>query len=742
MKKKILLLCIALIIFLPFVYMADDGKDDVVFYEDDLQTMTNESDAAEYVTGVFVNPGEIVSHIPPLLLEKGSYDVTIDFLSASDNNYVDLNNNGVIIDTKKLLTAEQTAEFSFSLLEDSQELWLLFHHDASQALQIKSVTISAKTSFYLDIYLVLFLIVLGAAILFYVANRTWEGEKKTKLIVAFIILCTGIYATYPLFTNIVLHADDLSYHLLRIEGIKDGLLDGQFPVMIFPQALEGNGYLNAMYPSLFLYIPALLRICRMSLFTSYKIYILLFNILTAYLMYLSVKSVSNSKKAAVLAAVLYTLFPYRFTNLYARGAVGELSAMAFFPLFFAGLYHVMAGKKEKWYYLVIAMTGLLQTHILSVLLASMISVIFGIGYIKRIIIEKRYIAILRAVFWFGILNLWYLIPFLMYFLRGSLWSNSLDWSTFEEYAQNVFALFTTINPESFRSYSLGLAMILCVGISVYYLIFEKRKNREDAFLFQLLIVGLICAYVGTNFFSGWAVMKNPLISKLLTSIQFPWRLLTISGAVFAMAGCIWLSRLQLGKEYKMLIAFFLLGLTIVSTLKAIDIPVYESLDATVSVGHVDKVVGVPYSKGRNLCYPYDWRLGGSNNESLVSTYVLSDKENITVSDYQKKGTHALVSYRTTSTDTYIELPLLAYKGYAAYDENHNKLQIHKEADSCNRIRIYLNADGKEHKIIVSFKGYWFMHVANLLSLTAAAAIVLLYFKNRTKTEIRDGIVEE
>ena len=43
-----------------------------------------------------------------------------------------------------------------------------------------------------------------------------------------------------------------------MEGLKDGILDGQIPVIIMPDGLKGNGYLNAMYPYLFLYIGAFL----------------------------------------------------------------------------------------------------------------------------------------------------------------------------------------------------------------------------------------------------------------------------------------------------------------------------------------------------------------------------------------------------------------------------------------------------------------------------------------------------
>lgn len=556
-------------------------------------------------------------------------------------------------------------------------------------------------------------------ILFMLSRVDWNSkERRKKLVLGFILSGIAIYATYPMFTNTLQHADDLFYHLLRIEGIKDGLLDGQFPVIIFPEALEGNGLLNSMYPSIFLYIPTLLRIARVSLVTSYKFYIFLVNIATVGVSFFSVKSIYKSDKAVVMFAFLYTLCPYRFTNIYARGAMGEVTAMIFFPLLFVGLYHLLVGKKEKWYYTVIAMTGLLQTHILSILLAGIIAVIFGLIYIVKIIKEKRYIEVIKAILGFGILNLRYLIPFTMFYLWGSLWMSSLDWSTFEEYAVTIFSLMQTINLRDFRNYTLGIALFVCIAIAVFYVIVNKIKSEKDKFLFKVLILGGICTYMTTNFFSGWALIGNPLVEALLLKIQFPWRLLALSSCIFAMIGMIWFFEADIYKEYRQLMLYILIVLALLPILKTIDAPVYATRNSTVSEGHIRKVIGLPYNKARNNCYPYDWRLGGSNNDSIVSQPVLSDEEKVEIFHYQKDGTHASYSYITQDEGEFIEVPLLAYKGYVARDENGNKVKIYKESDWCNRIRICLSGDGQKHSINIKYRGYWFMDIANAITLIA------------------------
>ena len=94
--------------------------------------------------------------------------------------------------------------------------------------------------------------------------------EKEKLVDACVMILLAIFVTAPFYASSMAGADDQCYHLLRIEGLKDAILDGQMPAIILPNAMSGNGYLNSMYPYLFLYLPALLRICGVSLILSYK----------------------------------------------------------------------------------------------------------------------------------------------------------------------------------------------------------------------------------------------------------------------------------------------------------------------------------------------------------------------------------------------------------------------------------------------------------------------------------------
>lgn len=485
MKKKIsrgtVIYIIFSIILLFSIWKANNGGDDVILKGSSFRGSGGQitEDEAVYMDEQ-VDLQRQDRKTASLILNKGTYFVTVHYKSESDENTMVIENQGIPLETVVLSKDAESIITEVTLDSASQQFWCLFQYSGKGTLTLYDVTVSCTGLFYTDIYfemvVVAFLLLLG----YILYQREWtKEEQKKKLIIGMSLVAIAIYATYPYFNDTLWSADDLYYHLLRIEGIKDGLLDGQFPVIIFPNALEGNGYLNCMYPSLFLYIPAMLRLLNVSLMTSYKFLVVMMNMATVGIMYYSVKEFGGSRKAAVLAAFLYTLFPYRFTNIYGRGAIGEAIAMTFFPLLFVGLYHVLCGNRKKWHLLVIAMVALLQSHVLSVLLAAGICIVFGIIYIGKVWREKRYIEIFYSVFWFGILNVWYLIPFLMFYLRGSLWMSSLDWSTFEEYAVNIYTLMKTASFDTYRCYSLGLALLCCAGIGLLYFFLNKISSEKD-----------------------------------------------------------------------------------------------------------------------------------------------------------------------------------------------------------------------------------------------------------------------
>ena len=81
------------------------------------------------------------------------------------------------------------------------------------------------------------------------------------------VLCAAAVLTCaPALTNGgAANGADWSFHLSRIEGIANGLREGQFPVRVYSMAKDGYGYAPSLfYGELLLYFPAVLRLLGMS----------------------------------------------------------------------------------------------------------------------------------------------------------------------------------------------------------------------------------------------------------------------------------------------------------------------------------------------------------------------------------------------------------------------------------------------------------------------------------------------
>lgn len=682
-----------------------------------------------------------IANTPQYVMNKGTYTVSMDYKVDYDGSVLELWEQGSKMAAWPVPTGQQKMSVDFTLSKDVKQLQFKINYSGQGELTIKKFTLAPKGMFYSDTYffVVLFAVINVVGCLYVRNGRKWLTQEQ--LVDYSIILGVALLATSPMMQTYLYNGDDLCYHLARLEGLKDGILDGQIPVNILPDGLKNHGYLNAMYPYLFLYIGAFLRICRVSLALSYKVLIFLANLGAAVSAYVAVKSIVQSRRSVILAVVLYTLMPYRFTNIFSRGDLGEILALVFWPFVIAGLYHVILGDRRKWYFLVIGFSGALQSHILSAAFVAVICVITALVYVGRIIRDKRYLEIGKAAGLSMLLNMWYLVPFMTYYYMEDICKDSLRWSSYFEQSINLSNLIQSLSLYNKQYFSLGLALLGCLGIGVIYLLCEHRSQKEDldGYLLYLLVMGCILAFMTTGYFPNRTLLANSLFENIATMIQFPWRFLGPACACMMFVGVIGLSRSDILKPFRNIIFALLIGLNL---LVIVSVPTdnnhmpYDNPEAVASKGHESKLAA-----NIGLFYPHEWRLDGASDERLTSSVISSDMNNITVYDYQKKGTKAVISYSATSDRGYIELPMLSYLGYRAYDENGQKVEI-RRGDAA-RIRLAVTGDGIEHHIYVRYGPVPAFVIANVISaLTIAGCIWYRYRYRRKKNASSDSMREE
>lgn len=718
MKGKIIYIVVVCLITL-LIWLGNEGGSPLVYTGAELQHSVGliDSEYALVIQKAVARNG-VVANTPQYVMNKGSYTATLRYRATEEDSVLELWEQGrkmagwPIDPAKTFLTAD------FTLSKDAKQLQLKINYSGNGELAIQELQIAPYTLFYTDSYLFMLLFLACSLILWWYLEKGAARFSKQQIVDYSIILGVALLATTPMMQTYLYDADDLCYHLARLEGLKDGILDGQIPVNILPDGLKGNGYLNAMYPYLFLYIGAFLRIFRVSLGLSYKVLIFLANLASAVCAYTAVKSMCKSRRSVILAVVLYTLMPYRFTNIFSRGDLGETLALIFWPLVIAGLYHVILGERKRWYYLVIGFGGVMQSHILSAAFVAAISVITALFWCTRIVREKRYIEIGKAVGMTLLLNMWYLVPFLYYYFREELSTEVLRWSGYFEQSINPSNFTQSISLYNKQYFSLGLALLGCVGIGVVRILCEGKEKRTDldSYLLYLFVTGCILTYMTTGYFPSRAMLANDLFENIVTMIQFPWRFLGPASACFMFVGVIGLAESELLGPYRNHIFTLLVGLNL---LVIVSVPTdnnhmpYDNMEAVASKGHESKLAA-----NIGLFYPHEWRIEGVSDERLVSNVIASDLQSMTVRNFEKKGTRAVVTYTAKEEGCFLELPIQGYLGYYAYDENGKRVETGRGGGA--RIRIEAIGDGAEHTVYVRYGRAPVFIVANLVS---AATIV-------------------
>lgn len=688
-------------LFIICLWLGDEGKQPMVYHGTELQHSVGLIDSEDaLVLQESVARNGVVAYTPSYVMNKGSYTVDLNYISEQQGNVLELWEQGDKIAAWPIDPFENEMSVDFTLSKDTKQLQVCVNYGGKGALTVQKLSVKPWGLFYTDTYLMIAVVLLLHLAGWWYIKGGKDRVSKGRLLDGCVILAVTLLATTPMMQTYLYNADDLCYHLARLEGLKDGILDGQIPVNILPEGLEGNGYMNAMYPYLFLYIGAFLRICRVSLAFSYKVLIFLSNLASACCSYVAVKSMVKSRRSVLLAVVLYTLMPYRFTNILSRGDLGETLALIFWPIVIAGLYHLIMGDKNKWYYLVIGFSGILQSHILSAAYAAVICALTALLYCVRIAGDKRYIALLKAVGLTVLLNIWYVVPFLYYYFMENLDKEVLRWSGYFEQSINLSNMTQSISLYNKQYFSLGLALLGGVGIAVIYFVCERRKRLgdTDGFLLYLLVLGAALVFMSTGYFPSRALMASSFFSNIATMLQFPWRFLGPASACFTFVGAAVLERSRLVKPYRNALFAMLVGLNllVIVTVPADNNHVpYKNAEAVASKGHETKL-----ATSVGLFYPHEWRLVGAADAKLTRSVMISDIGSVSVHDYKKDGTKAAVSYTAISDQAYIELPLQNYLGYRASDELGNPLTI-TQGDG-GRMRFLTKGDGEEHRIYVRY----------------------------------------
>ena len=543
-------------------------------------------------------------------------------------------------------------------------------------------------------------------------------KKENQLYIYVILLIVTGITLIPMLSSKVIRGDDYFFHLLRIEDIKNGLNYGHFPVNIMPETLFGYGYGNGLfYPDLLLYFPALIRKLGVSLVDSYKIFMSCCTIFATFTMYFSTKRILKSSNKALYIAIFYVFAQYKITDLYTRAAVGEYMAFIFIPIIILGTYELLYKDYKKWYILTIGMSGIVLSHLLSVFIVSIMCGLIYLLSIGRLIKEpKRILYSIIAAVTTLLLTSYTLVPII-----EQMTSSKFSVQEVSPFAyKNASTISQILTDGSWMLYSIGY-ILMFVSI-IYIFVPMKRKNR---FVTICFIAGVI-AFLLT--------LKTPVLHlicekiKIYNNIQFAWRLNLIATPLLCIALGYSVDELMPKKINKTIIVLLITVISVVSLISTVEFLENKRV-IDVDFSNYIKTHGSDIGMGEYLP-------DGATTKKLKERgpVVTSNDKKFTYTNYKKKGTLINLDYKVSKDNSYIELPLLYYKGYS-YKITSKDGQVEKgQATHGKDMVVKINVSNiKSGHLEVDYTGTTLMKIGDIVTiLTLISMIIYIIKRNRSK----------
>ena len=575
--------------------------------------------------------------------------------------------------------------------------------------------------------------------------KTWvEGIKSSKGIelwkrnntVVVALLVMTLISVIPVFVPGVVFGHDVQFHINRIEGMAQGILNGDFLLRIHPDALNSYGYpFSIYYGNLLLYIPAFLRVLGFSVSFAYEAYIVIISFWTSLVSYVCLKKIFGRDEIALLGALVYVTSSYRMVDVFVRAALGEYTAFMYMPIIVLAIYRIYTedvsdGRRymKNAIWLALGMTGLIQCHVLSTEMVAIFIAIVCILFFKKTIRWRTILAYLAAVAITVLMNLFFLVPLIDYYLNVDVAINAIEelyirhkgayLGQYFMFFENVFG---TINGGIRNRMSLTPGAVLMATALIWC--FYVMKGKKDVFANVMGVLSAIALWMASNLFPWNSVVRIPLIGELFIQVQFPFRYLSI--------GCICLVILmcRLCKIYEQ-------GFSennrkmIYGAIAVVSVVMACYVSSNIGENENDYSQGITFSPRETAdvdsCWVgnYDYVRNGTRLDCLDGQVYTQD---LTVLEHVQKDRLKLSFYCETEAVTgYAAVPLFHYKGYKAYSEDGAELLISDGDNNVIRVEIPAHYKGM---VYVQFEEPWYWQLANVISLITGLGLIMIAMKN-------------
>jgi len=327
-------------------------------------------------------------------------------------------------------------------------------------------------------------------------------------IIGIIVLCCIVLI--PIFKPGFIVTDDADWMVIRLSAFFQSLRDGQVPVRFLGRLNFSYGYPVAdfLYPG-FLYIGSILHVLGFSFSGAVECILVLSVVVGAIAMFAWLRTFFTAT-ASGIASLSFVVAPYLLYDVFKRGSVGEVLAIALAALSFAAL--------EKKYQWLLAPSVALLSISHNTLALFFIPLLFGYIYIKK---------------------MWVSLPPLVLGIGMSLffWLPALFDQRYVKFDSVIVSDPSHFFPDSHMIILWSSLFLIAACISLF--IQKKAYIKEKTYLFVVMILAVFMASV-----LSFGVWHSAAVQRL---VQFPFRflsLLCITGPWF-LAYCISCTKLRL-----------------------------------------------------------------------------------------------------------------------------------------------------------------------------------------------------
>lgn len=349
-------------------------------------------------------------------------------------------------------------------------------------------------------------------------------------------------------------------HVARVANFYQSLAEGNIVPRWAANLNWGYGHpiLMFLYP-LPSYFASVFHAIGFSLVDSTKLVFAAAYIASVFTMYSWLRA-QWGVLAGFVGAILYGFAPYRFVDLYVRGAIGEHVAFIFSPLILLGLWRLAHGRGVRYSgaLTALAVAGLVLSHNAVSLMVLPIVALYAL-YLFFFEAKHRQLFLVHSS-WFIVLGFFLSAFFWMpaffegkYTLRdivtkGEFGDRFVPWSWF---------FYSPWNYGGGTQFAKQLGIAHWMGVvAIVWLLCKKRSARFfGGSLIILLVLSLFLITKESKFI--WSNIN------LLQKFQFPWRLLTLTTFISAIIGAFVVTHVQ--KRYIWTVAIGLSLFAIVTT---------------------------------------------------------------------------------------------------------------------------------------------------------------------------------